>query len=1083
MESYDLKIELQKSCDKERERLLEETNVNKSALASLVQKFETSKARTYNGSQLSSLESNIKKSTAFVRRLKTISADSLPQLIQESKRLNLSRFVSEVASCIGTSKLNHRSRPEFTLTSELSFVLSSYYQSFSSSLFSHFLTTLFSTSSPNLSSLPPPRFPVPDAISQSRSDPAQRRATIRLMFELQVNGVLKQGPFLVALLERLYLEDKSEVDALLNHEKPATGRPGAPSSTKQIVYGGSDNCLYNLPVFICILRSFGDLGEFVLFNHCFEPEIQSNVKEILFNYSNMVFNFFKHTNKLLHRVFAENEAFTAQKGTLSDKESQRDSVLKARWSRLLSGVSLISQIFTLNFEELNPIEESYSDDEDQKSKILIKTNFSSEQSDDWEAFDSSETKSFYTSLLPLSDLLPDLSTRKDDDNEAQSDSKDDQIDGSDDVVIASHDPLSALVKQLPDTYSVDRCDKLTLDMALIVYRSKSKRRRLAFELSNSPPSKLSVCPYFARCIATLGTVFPDIPGLVLERIIGSFIKTFKTCSQTIKSGAFLSRDASLLAELAKFSVAPPSIVFKCLAKCLSKFQHHLITAACLILEGCGRFLFHNEHVRPYLESVLDRLKKVTNQKVLDDRMKALVDNAYFSCVPPEKAGVSRVKTDVQKWIEHVILNCHRNIQRAADSLRRVEFSSENFEFIVESFIKLPHQMPPHKVLAVAKLLCCLADRRPDIFNRVVDDLIDTLKIGLMIGDASNRHLRLSCAHLLGCLGQLSAIPIPSLTSLCSELLFHCSGPDTCEGMSFDPIRGLLVCSLVKPLCFPVYKSVKRPRQSWRVYVAELLKHPVTQCLVYVQFFILRTTEVLGSASNELLIALDDVLLSLQGVPRLSTVDEALELINQMSTGQNTTESDEQFTFKISEAESIIVENRLFEQFDFDCHVERAHDDVNTDTEWSIDSDEEAVYSEEEQVEQEEDDFDLAFKAIVDESVSFNFNSVTSNRNTGLDMSVPLVRDETSKKLPSSLNFTVVRLLKNSHKKAGKSEPKLKPLVVPSSTWSHLASPSIVDSEERGEVKKAVLMQVETQVKEDSMIQPERKKTNWVNISL
>lgn len=51
-----------------------------------------------NEKELRSLDSTLKKTTSFMKKIKILSAASVPQLIEELNKLNLSKFVEEMAS-------------------------------------------------------------------------------------------------------------------------------------------------------------------------------------------------------------------------------------------------------------------------------------------------------------------------------------------------------------------------------------------------------------------------------------------------------------------------------------------------------------------------------------------------------------------------------------------------------------------------------------------------------------------------------------------------------------------------------------------------------------------------------------------------------------------------------------------------------------------------------------------------------------------------------------------------------------------------------------------------------------------------
>ncbi|EPB68196.1 hypothetical protein ANCCEY_12715 [Ancylostoma ceylanicum] len=63
------------------------------------------RAESSDENALHSLDSTLKKTTAFMKKLKSLSAASVPSLIEELSRLNLSKFVEEMAAGIAETKL------------------------------------------------------------------------------------------------------------------------------------------------------------------------------------------------------------------------------------------------------------------------------------------------------------------------------------------------------------------------------------------------------------------------------------------------------------------------------------------------------------------------------------------------------------------------------------------------------------------------------------------------------------------------------------------------------------------------------------------------------------------------------------------------------------------------------------------------------------------------------------------------------------------------------------------------------------------------------------------------------------------
>ncbi|KAL0238207.1 hypothetical protein GEMRC1_012680 [Eukaryota sp. GEM-RC1] len=308
---------------REQERVSQESQLN-SSMISQYQELCTTNISTESSTKNQSLDSSIKKTTAFVRRLKSLTSDSFPSLIQDAKRLNLSKFAVEVASSIGTSKLNHKNRSDFSQCTTLCSILHQYYAAFSPELLSHLLTSSFSVPSfADIKSLPSLKYPIP--ASFTRVDPNQRRATVRLLFELYSAGIFppsKVDGSIVSVLERMFYEDSIEVKGIQKIEISARGKPGAPGSDKQLVDATSASCLFNLPTFMVIIRSFGDFGKFELFRHVLSESEYSQLLNIVDNYSKMLIDFAKHSIAVFLRVSTENDVFVVQKVVYQKRSRQ-----------------------------------------------------------------------------------------------------------------------------------------------------------------------------------------------------------------------------------------------------------------------------------------------------------------------------------------------------------------------------------------------------------------------------------------------------------------------------------------------------------------------------------------------------------------------------------------------------------------------------------------------------------------------------------------------------------------------------------------------------------------------------------------
>lgn len=68
--------------------------------------------------------------------------------------------------------------------------------------------------------------------------------------------------------------------------------------------------------------------------------------------------------------------------------------------------------------------------------------------------------------------------------------------------------VDRIIAQLPACYSRDQCDELSIEFCY--HNSKAARRRLVRALSDVPRTSLQLLSFYARVIATLSQVFPDV---------------------------------------------------------------------------------------------------------------------------------------------------------------------------------------------------------------------------------------------------------------------------------------------------------------------------------------------------------------------------------------------------------------------------------------------------------------------------------------------------------------------------------------------------------------------------------------------
>ena len=140
-------------------------------------------SRTQHIENKKSLKSDMKKSTAFVKRVKGITADGITQCIRETEVLNLNLYISEIVSGILDTQFKGNDVPH---VAKLCSCLHKRYEEFTDGLLNGLRTSLLSISN-----------------EDDKDAPKRRRIQIRLLIELFANGVCTDDSLMLQIIRLL----------------------------------------------------------------------------------------------------------------------------------------------------------------------------------------------------------------------------------------------------------------------------------------------------------------------------------------------------------------------------------------------------------------------------------------------------------------------------------------------------------------------------------------------------------------------------------------------------------------------------------------------------------------------------------------------------------------------------------------------------------------------------------------------------------------------------------------------------------------------------------------------------------------
>lgn len=244
--------------------------------------------------------------------------------------------------------------------------------------------------------------------------------------------------------------------------------------------------------------------------------------------------------------------------------------------------------------------------------------------------------------------------------------------------------VDALINgKLPECISKQKCDEFCVSFCYL--NSKSARKKLISALSRLPRFRTDLGPCYARIVASLSRLFPDLLDPILEALRREFFGILKARRQQVHVDSKI-RNVRYQAELVKFRVAPPIVAFRMMKALMAEFTPHNIEMLVAVMEACGRFLFLIPFTSPMMKENLDTMMRLRRARSLDLHQQTLLESAYFAVKPPEKSIKSAKKelTVVQKYARFLIIE-------------KLEQPNVSVETVIKHLRRLPWQDPAENV--------------------------------------------------------------------------------------------------------------------------------------------------------------------------------------------------------------------------------------------------------------------------------------------------------------------------------------------------------------------------------------------------
>jgi regulator of nonsense transcripts 2 len=686
-------------------------------------------------SYFSKLDSSLKRNTTFVKKLKTFSGAQLELFMKDMINLNLTKYVSEVATALVDAKLKMTDvGPAIKACS----FLHQTYAEFSTHFFENWQKIL--------------SLKVGDKIL----NPSKLRVDLRFYAELINAGIFthKQGlPLLGSVLTVLINMDKEE------------------HNNASIILSFCRHCGEDYAGLVPKrIRELSDkLNISIPKSKLLTPDKQQNVKTLLREYYNSLCKHLLKEHKELQAFEKQNRKILQTRGELNTERKEKLEALQLSYERLLTSVQNFSDTLDELMPEL-PVDIEVKTEADESLKMISEGEENSTLEDMW---GDEETRRFYEVLTDLTVFLPGSYTKESSKQEKSEvviteevldeDLTFDELEDIEKVEepepeveepqitnISNKILLDAFLTHLPNCVNREMIDNAAVDF-LMNLNTKHNKKKLIKALFGVSRIRLDLLPFYSRLAAILHPVMPEVGNELCLMLKHDFkYHVHKKDQINIESKIKVVR---YIGELVKFKLYSKIEALYCLKVLLHDFTHHHIEMACNLLETCGRFLFctpdSHQRTKVYLEQMM-RKKAVT---ALDSRYVTIIENAYYFVNPPECTGIitKKDRLPIHEFIRKLLYQdlSKTNTDKVLKWMRKLDWEDEGIASYAIKCLTAAYNVKYLNIRCVGSLLAGLVAHYEAVGPLVVDGVLEDIRLCMEINLPKFNQRRIAMVKYLG----------------------------------------------------------------------------------------------------------------------------------------------------------------------------------------------------------------------------------------------------------------------------------------------------------------------------------------------
>jgi regulator of nonsense transcripts 2 len=878
-----------------------------------------------------SLDSNLKKNTAFIKRLRTsINPPTLNTFIQEIRTLSLHKYLSEIISACYEGLCKLKSPADTAAGVE---IVSALHQRFGPAEFTGYLGWMIGRglSTPDKAQL---KALSPDVREREEKERlARQRILLRVATELWLVGVLRSLEDVTRPEEAGRAKDGAKIaepsaksKAVANGARSdvtVEAEPFPLEVLKDLL--GHDKDHVNLPLVVLFVKTFAwdilgtkvavvdrkspedgsaaatkDKNGYASTTEEDEPrtedppitslELRQLFKNILTRYFEDAKNHLLRDQKSLVAQSRRNaEAYVRSGEVFEDRQANYEKQVKAQ-DKLIANAQVLADALGAEMPDLKE-KEAATNAGDNGIGLVKAGDYLRGQGDGPGIWEDEDERRFYENLVDLKDRVPGIlledGKKKKTDADEQVGKKVEPKADADKPEVASSEAedqstaianksvgaqVDALLARLPEITNKDMVDQAAIDFCFL--NSKASRNRFIKAVQEIPKGRSDLLPLYSRLVATLSKYMPDISQSLVSYLDDEFRSLQRRKTKEFL-GQVRTQNVRYLAELTKFGAVPEHVIFHCLKVALDDFSRMNIEIISNLLENGGRYLLRNPETSPRMNSFLETLQRKKGAQHLGQQERMLIENAMYYVNPPQRGAIEqKERTPLDMFVrKSIYLDLHkRNLERISKQIRKLHWEEDEVVSTMRKIFTKPGKIKFTSVHHLADLLNSLRRYHSDFVVSVVDNLLETITIGLELNDFKFNQRRLAEAKYLGELYIYRIVDHPLIFDTLYRIVTYGHEGGTPQPNSMNPLdlpddyfRIRLVCTVLET-CGAYYNKgpAKKKLDDFLAFFQYYIqtKDPVpmdTDFLIQDTFYLLRPHGKLHSSLEEASQAFAEVL--------------------------------------------------------------------------------------------------------------------------------------------------------------------------------------------------------------------------------